>query len=142
MTATEKRAFRVWAVSMCIFAMHWGFNLSNLWMLTIHEGRLLFRHEAAHGVFGYLELPPVLTVSAGITSAIGWISIPVMLTALVFLREKFDYSDKQFNKHAKFAFLSALGAFILGFLISKAVALFTTVYTTKFATALTVMLEG
>lgn len=121
---------------MCIVAMHWGFGMSNFWMLTIHQGRLLLEHKKYVGAFEYLQLPPALTVLVGITSAIGWLSIPVMLTAIIFIREKFNYSDQQFKKLAKIAFLSALASLILGFMIGKFVGLFTTVYTPEVETAL------
>lgn len=122
---------------MSIITMFWGFVLSNLWMPTIYQGRLLIKQKAYLNVFEYHQLPPALTVLVAITSALGLISIPVMLIALVFIREKFNYSDELFKKFAVIAFLSALAFLFLGFMFGKFAGLFTTIYTPQVETAIT-----
>ena len=113
---------------MCIAAMQWGNLLGMLGHLTIHDGQLLISTKR-YGKIAYLEMPTGHTIVYAILSVIGWLSIPVMLVSLVYIRDMFDYKNERFKKNAGIAFLCTLGAFILGILIGNFFKEYTTLYT-------------
>ena len=126
--ANPQRASRPWAISMCITAMHWGNLLGMFGHLTIHDGKLLISTDR-HNRLEHLQLPTGLTTAYAILSVIGWLSIPVMLISLVYIRESFNYTDQRFKKRAGIAFFGAGIAFILGILIGRFFEGFTVPYT-------------
>lgn len=129
MTAPERsKAFRTWAISMCVLALHWGIWVANFGMLMVHDGKLLIDKDRGYD-HAYFELPAGLTIAAAIQSVLGWLSIPVMFISLLYIREKFNYKDKRFKKHAGIAFFCAISAFILGLILGRFVSGFASPYT-------------
>ena len=126
--ANPERAFRPWAISMCIAAMHWGNLFGMGGHLTIHTGKLLLSKDRFHERAFY-ELPEGLTIAYAIISVIGWLSILTMLIGFVYIREMCDAQNNRYMKYGGYAYLFALCAFVVGILVGRFFNAFDTLYT-------------